>query len=39
MHRWWVKREDRAGLTHRPMHEAHTSDLETALKALNEDPT
>lgn len=26
MHRWWVKCEDRAGLQHRPMHEArHTA--------------
>jgi integrase len=76
MHRWWVKCEGRAGLTHRPMHEARqhrdygllrqtgnlklaqmlaghsdigttaniyahldTSDLETALKALSEEPT
>jgi integrase len=73
MHRWWLKCEQRAGITHRPMHEARhtaitdflrktgnlklaqmlaghadigttaniyahldTSDLETALKAMNE---
>jgi integrase len=76
MHRWWVKCEDRASLTHRPTHEARhtaitdflrqtgnlklaqmlaghadigttaniyahldTSDLETDLKALSEEPT
>jgi integrase len=73
MHRWWTKCLERAGLTHRPMHEARhtaitdflrrmgnlklaqmlaghadigttaniyahldTTDLETALRALNE---
>ena len=75
MHRWWVKCLERAGIAHRPMHEARhtaitdflrrtgnlklaqmlaghadigttaniyahldTSDLETALRALNEGP-
>lgn len=76
MHRWWSRCVERAGLPHRPMHEARhtaitdflrgsgnlklaqmlaghadigttaniyahldTTDLETALKALNEEPT
>jgi hypothetical protein len=74
MHRWWSRCLDRAGIAHRPMHEARhtaitvpaphrepeafadarrpcrlgtaniyahldTSDLETALRALNEDPS